>query len=87
MNRDKLTVAGDPARLRQAVYRVISQTQDEPNMQLLAMAVALIATCDALDVNVRDLLVSTERMRDDLDGPFQSQFAALREYARQEIGR
>ena len=87
MDRDKLTVGADPGQLRQAVYRVVSRTSDEPSIQVLAMSVALVATCDALDINVRDLLVSTERMRDDLDGPFQPQFAALREYAQQEIGR
>jgi len=87
MNTDKLTTAGDPGALRRAAYRVISRTQDEPHIQLLAMAIALIATCDALSVDVRQLLVGTERMRDDLDGAFQSQFAALREYAQKEIGR
>ena len=87
MNTDKLTVGGDPGKLRQAAYRVISQSQETPEVQLLGMAIALVATCDALGVDIRALLESAERMGDDLDGPFQSQFAALREYAQQEMRR
>ena len=88
MNVDKLTVAGtNPVKLRQAVFSVISRTQDRPETQVQAMAIALLCTCDVLCIDMRQLLVSMERMRDDLDGPFQAQFRAIREYAQQEIGR
>ena len=86
MNRDHLTVAGNPQRMRQAVFGVISRSQDDPAMQVKAMAVALISTCDALDIDVRQLLVSVERMRDDLDGPFQATFRAIKAYAQKELG-
>jgi hypothetical protein len=53
----------------------------------MGMAVALYATCEALDINIRQLLEGCERMKRDLDGPFVGTFDALREYARGEIGR
>ncbi len=36
------------------------------------MALALFATCEALDIDIRQLLVSMERMKNDLNGPFTS---------------
>lgn len=87
MNRDQLNTGGDPARLRGAAYRVISRTQDDPATQVQGMALALFATCEALDIDIRQLLTSMERMKNDLNGPFTSTFSALEEYARNEIGR
>jgi hypothetical protein len=51
------------------------------------MAVALYATCTALNIDIRQLLESVERMQRDLDGPFVGTFRALQEYACKEIGR
>jgi len=51
------------------------------------MGIALVATCAALNVDVRDVLVGCERMKNTLDGPFVSTFRAIEEYARNEIGR
>jgi hypothetical protein len=51
------------------------------------MALALFATCEALDINIRDLLTGMERMKNDLNGPYSGTFGALEEYARNEIGR
>ena len=73
--------------MRQATFRVIDRTQDRPEMQVLATAIALYSMCDALNIDIKQLLVSVERMTNDLDGPFVSTFAALREYAIKEIGR
>ena len=87
MDQDKLNTGGNPERLRQAAYRVIDRTQDTPDVQLRGMAVALVATCRALGVDLRQLLVSTERMVDDLDGPFSGQIRALEAYARGEMNR
>ena len=86
MNRDQLTTGGNPDRLRRAAYRVISRTQDDPATQVQGMAVALFATCEALGIDIRQLLTSMERMKNDLDGPFVSTFAAIEQYARNEIG-
>ncbi len=87
MNRDKLFTGGNPERIRQSAYRVITRTQDEPDVQVLGMALAMYCTCEALDINIRDLLVAVERMKADLDGPFVATFRALEAYAREEIGR
>lgn len=87
MNTDRLfSAGGDPALMRRAAYRVISRTQDEPEVQVQAMGIALFATCRALRIDIKQLLVSMERMSNDLDGPFQGTFSAIEEYARQEIG-
>lgn len=87
MNRDQFNTGGNPVRLRQAAYRCISRTQDDPSTQVQGMALALFATCRALNVDIKQLLVSIERMERDLNGPFVSTFRALEAYARNEIGR
>jgi len=87
MNTDKLIHVQSPERLRLAVYRVIDRTQDDPEVQLQAMAIALYSTCRALNVDLNRLLTAIERMERDLDGPFTSTFQALEAYARNEIGR
>lgn len=87
MNNDQLTTGGNPTRLRRAAYRCISRTQDDPATQVQGMALALYATCNALNVDIKQLLVSMERMERDLNGPFVGTFRAIEEYARNEIGR
>ena len=87
MDRDKIFGGTDAVRLRTAAYRVISRTQDDPEVQLQAMGVALVATCAALGVDVKDVLIGCERMANTLDGPFVGTFRAIEEYARNEIGR
>lgn len=77
----------DPVRLRQSVYRVITRSQDDPAMQVAGMAISLVAVARALDIDMRSLIVQAERLAGDLDGPFQSTFRALEEYARNEILR
>jgi hypothetical protein len=88
MNRDKLIgMAGThPAAMRQAMYAVIDRTQDRPEVQLQAIAMALVATCEALNIDVKELLNTVEIMKNDLDGNFTSTFEALKAYARYEIG-
>ena len=87
MNRDILTVGGDPERTRLSAYRCITRTQDDPATQVQGMALALFATCEALDIDIRSLLVGMERMKNDLNGPYVGTFSALEDYARNEIGR
>jgi hypothetical protein len=88
MNRDKMIgmAATHPAAMRQAMYKVIDRTQDRPEVQVQAIAMALVATCEALDIDIKDLLNTVEIMKNDLDGAFTSTFTALRAYARNEIG-
>ena len=89
INRDKLIgmCAAHPVAMRTAMYKVISNSQDRPEVQVQAMGMALVATCKALNIDVKELLVTVERMAEDLDGPFASTFLALEAYARNEIGR
>jgi hypothetical protein len=89
MNTDRLftVTAADGDKMRNAVYRVIDRSQDDPEVQVQAIAIALYSTCRALGLDIRQLLTSVERMANDLDGPFTSTFRALEAYARNEIGR
>jgi len=87
MNRDKLTIGAASDTMRRAAYRVITRTQDEPSTQVLSMALALFATCEALNIDIKQLLVTVERMKTDLNGPFVGTFDALEAYVRNEIGR
>lgn len=89
MNTDKLygMPAADPDALRQAMYSVVVKLQDQPQVQLQGTAMCLLAMCKALNVDVRRLLVSTERMSNDIDSPFSSHFRALEAYAREQMRR
>ena len=88
MNRDKLIgmASTNPTAMREAMYAIISRSQDRPEVQVQAIAMALVATCEALDIDVKDLLNTVEIMKRDLDGAFTSTFTALRAYAQNEIG-
>lgn len=87
MNTDRLygMVATDPHSMRMAMYDVVVKLQDQPEVQLQATAICLLAMCRALGVNVRDLLTSTERMTRDVESPFTSHFKALEAYAREQM--
>lgn len=84
MNTDRLygMIARDPESLRKAMYGVVDKLQDQPEVQLQATAICLLAMCSALGVDVRKLLTSTEQMARDVESPFTSHFAALEAYAR-----
>lgn len=86
--RDRISwSAGDPEELRRLTFGVINRGQHDPARQIRATALALVAMCEGADVDVRDLLVSSERMLNDIDSPFASQIRAIKEYARNEIRR
>lgn len=85
--RDRISFgAMDAGRVRQAAFGVIHRTQKDPAMQLVGMALALFATCEALDIDIGWLLEQTARRRTELDGAFVGTFEAIREYARGELG-
>lgn len=87
MNTDKLygMIARDPETMRKAMYNVVVQLQDQPEVQLQATAICLLAMCRALRVDVRKLLASTEQMTRDVESPFTSHFKALEAYAREQM--
>jgi len=76
-----------PEKLRQMAFRVISRTQDDPDLQVMGTAVALVALTEATGTDMRSVIEIAERRMNDLDGPFTSQIGAIREYAKNEIGR
>lgn len=87
MNEDRMysMLAADPHTMRMAMYNVLVQLQDQPEVQVQGTAMCLLAMCRALKLDVRRLLVSTERMIDDIESPFTSHFKALEAYAREQI--
>lgn len=89
MNKDKVygMAASDPVAMREAMYGVLSRLQDQPEVQVQATAMCLLAMCNALDIDVRRLLSTVDRMIEDLDGPFVYTFRSLEEYAKDMIGR
>lgn len=84
---DLLAVGAPPERLRSAAFKVIDRTQDDPAVQLRAVAVALVCLCRATDTDIRQLMESTERLVDALDSPFTGTIRGMMEYAKHEIGR
>lgn len=85
--KDQLATGGNPERLRMAAFRVVDRTQDDPATQIRGTALALVALCRATGTDIRQLLIGTERMLNDIDSPFGRQLRAIEDYARNEIGR
>lgn len=85
--RDRLSYGANPERLRQSAFRVITRTQDDPAVQIRGIALALAATCKATGLDMRELIVTSEKMMEDIDSPYAAQMRALHEYAVNEIGR
>lgn len=75
-----------PDKMRNHVFAVIDRGQLDPAVQIRATALALYALCDAVDVDIRSLLVSIEQQIGDLNSPYTPTLKAIREYARNEIG-
>jgi hypothetical protein len=87
VDRDKLFGGiDDPVLFRQQAYAVIDRTQDHPEMSLQAIGLTLYAMCEALDVDIRELLTAVERIKTEQDGPFVYVFRAIEEYTRNETG-
>jgi len=87
VDRDKLFGGiKDPVLFRQQAYKVLSDTQDQPETQLQAIGLTLYAMCNALNVDIRELLTAVERIRDEQDGPFVYIFRSIEEYTRNEVG-
>lgn len=87
VDRDKLFGGiEDPVTFRQQAYNVLSDTQDNPEMQLQAIGLTLYAMCEALNVDIRELLTACETIKNEQDGPFVYIFRSIEEYTRNEIG-
>ena len=87
VDRDKLFGGiANPVLFREQAYKVLSDTQDHPEMQLQAIGLTFYAMCEALNVDIRELLTAMERVKNEQDGPFVFIFDSIREYTRNEIG-
>lgn len=86
--RDQIAFFSSPARLRVPAFRVIDRMQDRtPGEQLLGTAVALVAMSEAIGLPLNDLLTVAHNVMRDVEGPFTYHVQAIRDYAKNEIGR
>lgn len=89
MNTDRLftRAAAEPVRMRQSMYHVLSRTQDDPELQIQTIGLCLYAMCDAARIDIRQLLTTCERIKNDTDGPFVDIYRSVEEYTKNEIVR
>ena len=86
--RDRVSFGSfDPVALREATFRVIERTQDDPATQVVAIAMAFTTITQSLQLDPRDLLQQCEARLADVDGPMVGTYKAIREYAANELGR
>lgn len=86
--RDQLRFLCNPARVRIPAFNVINRVQDHtPGEQLLGTAVALIAMCEAANINLSDVVGNARNIMAHAEGPFSSHVQAVRDYAAGEIAR
>lgn len=85
--RDHINNGGNPERLRQAAFNVVARNQDDPAYTVRGAAIALCIMCEELGLDLSQVIGSTKRMIDEIDGPFSVQLKALREYTRGELSR
>lgn len=84
--RTRIGYFHDAAPLRVPAFKVIDQVQTEDaDVQLLGVATALYAMCEALGLDPHDLLQKIARAKNHIDGPFTTHYAAIREYAKGEL--
>jgi hypothetical protein len=84
---DKITHIREPLKLRSSAFKIIDRGQMYPEYQIMGTAIALVAMCDATGIDMRRLIETTERVKRDIDGPFQVVFAGIEAYARNELER
>ncbi|MEM7200287.1 MAG: hypothetical protein AAF628_08490 [Planctomycetota bacterium] len=84
--RDQIALFGRAGQLREPAFKAASAIQDErPHIQILALATALAAECDAIQMNPHDVVQMVERAKQHIDGPFSTQYRALIEYFQGEF--
>tara|TARA_R110002167_G_C12706946_1_gene654994 strand:- start:30488 stop:30769 length:282 start_codon:yes stop_codon:yes gene_type:complete len=83
--RDRINNGGNPERIRQAAYNVITRNQHDPAYTVRGAAIALALMCEELNMDMGQVISSSKMMIADIDGPFAIQLKALREYTRGEL--
>lgn len=75
-----------PASIRNPAFRVIERIQYvDPAAQITATAVALCAMCQAIGLDMRDVINVAENTLRDADGPYYEHIKAIRDYAKGEL--
>lgn len=85
--RDQIVFAS-PAALRVPAFRVIDRTDGfTPGQQLMGTALALVAMCEAIQLDPHELIGMARNAMADVEGPFTYHLQAIRDYAKHEIKR
>ena len=86
--RDQITFDPDLTFIRKAAFLVIDRVQGmDPGDQLMGSAVAVVAMAEALGLDPHDLITRSQNAMGAVEGPFTHQVQAIRDYARNELGR
>ena len=84
--KDRLNWFTQVPALRTPVVQVISTVEEYPgHWQILATGLTFLTLCRGGDVNPLEILQRLEKMERDADAPFAKDFAAMKEYARNEL--
>lgn len=83
---DRISMFSRPADIREPMVAVVDAVQTlPPEIQLLAIGTALTCLSEAIGLDVREVLRRVDRMKNDVDSPWQKQFRAMSEYAKGEL--
>lgn len=86
--RDSLAFASSPEPIRLGAFDAVAALQGRPPAtQLDALFAAAVAMSQALGVDPHDMVTRAKRVLPDLEGGYTMHVQALRDYAREEIGR
>jgi hypothetical protein len=84
--KDAVHWFSEATRLREPVVRLLSAVQNlRPDIQIMALATALVLICQALRLDTHDIIEKSRRAIRDADGPYAPQIAAMRTYATESL--
>jgi hypothetical protein len=83
---DAIRWFSEHSRLRKPMVRVITAMQDyQPELRVLAPALAFTCMCDALGLNPHEVITQIKNATHNVNGPFSGQYRAMTAYTRGEI--
>lgn len=86
--RDQVAFSTSAEKIRKPAFEVINRIQGRtPGEQVVGTAVALVAICEAVGLEVHEIIHGAERIISDVDGPYSPEIRAIKEYAKNEIAR
>lgn len=83
--RDRIAMPDLSACRSLAVQQINHIQGTPPSMQIFSTAVALVAMCDAVELDPHDVVIIANRAMNDLESPFTHQIQAIRDYAKSEL--